>query len=390
MNKRTRRFPYLLPIFLSFYVMGFIDLIGVFSGYVKKDFGLSDSMAQLLPGVVFIWFALVPIPAGIFQDRKGKRLTVNLGLIITTLGLLVPFVYYSSITAILGFMILGIGNTILQVSANPLLFNISAKGNKAANLSLSHLIKAIAAISGPAITAALAGFAGNWRLVFPVYAGLSLIAAAWLFLMNTKESKFVKPPATFGGILSLLRKKFVAIMIVATFLVTGFNAGLNANISGFLLHRFAIPIESANQGISILVASLAIGLLVGSLVLRKIRPVNFLYGSVLVTLLGLTGIMVTREINLARIMIFVAGIGFSNIFPVLFAMIVERMPEYDNELSALIILSMTGGAIIPPVMGLITNYAGVTTSMLVPAACILYVFIATYYAVNTENEGTTT
>ncbi|HYW96863.1 MAG TPA: hypothetical protein VE870_14810, partial [Bacteroidales bacterium] len=172
----------------------------------------------------------------------------------------------------------------------------------------------------------------------------------------------------------------VVIMIIATFLIVGFDVAMNSNISIFLVNRFAITFESASLGISIYFASLVVGRLIGSFVLRKIKSGNFLYGSILVTLLGLTGIMVTRDLNLARIMIFVAGFGFSNIFPIIFALIVERMPKYDNELSSLIILSVIGGAVIPPVMGVISDHFGVATSMLVLVLCILYVFFASYYA----------
>ncbi len=175
-------------------------------------------------------------------------------------------------------------------------------------------------------------------------------------------------------------------MIIATFLIVGFDVGMNSNISIFLVNRFAISLESASLGISIYFASLVAGRFIGSFVLRTIKPANFLYGSILITFLGLTGIMVTRDLNLARIMIFVAGLGFSNIFPILFAVIVERMPEYDNELSSLIILSVIGGAVIPPVMGIITDHFGVTTSMLVLVVCIIYVFFASWYALAPQDE----
>ena len=126
MNKQIS-IKHMIPVFLSFYIMGFVDLVGVATGYIKQDFNLSESMAQLLPSMVFIWFALVAIPTGIFQDRKGKKKTVLISLIITGVGLIIPFIHYSYATIVIAFIILGIGNTILQVSANPLLIDISSK-----------------------------------------------------------------------------------------------------------------------------------------------------------------------------------------------------------------------------------------------------------------------
>ena len=78
----------MIPVFATFYVMGFVDLVGMATGYVKEDFQLSDSMAQLLPSMVFLWFALLSIPTGIFQDRRGKKLTANIGMLLTAVGCL--------------------------------------------------------------------------------------------------------------------------------------------------------------------------------------------------------------------------------------------------------------------------------------------------------------
>ena len=215
----------LIPVLATFYVMGFVDLVGMATGYVKEDFQLADSLAQLLPSMVFLWFALLSIPTGIFQDRRGKKLTANIGMILTALGLMVPFIHYSYLTAIIGFMILGIGNSILQVSANPLLLDISSDDSKAANLSLSQFIKATAAMMGPIITAALVKFTGNWRLIFPVYAGITVLTVIWLYSLKIEESRPEKKPATFRSVLALFRKPFVVVMVISTFLMVGFDVG---------------------------------------------------------------------------------------------------------------------------------------------------------------------
>lgn len=380
------RLKYLLPVLLSFYVMGFVDLVGVATGFVKEDFGLSDTLAQLLPSMVFLWFAIISIPTGIFQDRKGKKTAVNLGMGLTALGMLFPFIHYTYLTAIIGFMILGIGNTVLQVSANPLLLDISAKGNMAANLSLSQFIKAIASMLGPIIVAGLARYTGNWKLIFPIYAALSAISVLWLYSVKIEEHKAEKPPATFSSVLSLLNKPFVSIMVLATFLSVGFDVGMNSNISNFLNVRFSISLESASLGISIYFASLVVGRFLGAFLLRAMKSSTFLYISLLITLIGLAGILTSNNLMITRVMIFIAGFGFSNIFPVIFALIVERMPEYDNELSSLIILSVVGGAVIPPIMGLISDNFGVTLSMSVLVICTLYILFASHYAIRQSKK----
>jgi fucose permease len=384
--KKQNSLKYVLPVLLSFYVMGFVDLVGVATGYVKKDFQLSDSMAQLLPSMVFLWFALISIPTGIFQDRKGKRFTVNLGMAITGIGMLFPFIHYTYFTAILGFMVLGIGNTILQVSANPLMLDISSDESKAANMSLSQFIKAIAAMLGPIIITALVKYTGNWKLIFPIYAGLSALSVIWLYSVKIEEYKSDKEPATFGSVLSLFKKPFVIIMILSTFLMVGFDVGINSNIANFLKTRFSISLESASLGISVYFASLMVGRFMGAIMLRKINPYGFLSWSIVITLIGLAGIIISDNLTVTRIMIFVAGLGFSNTFPIVFSLIVGRMPEYANELSSLIILSVVGGAIIPPVMGLISEHISVTACLYVLVICVLYVGFASWYAIRTKSK----
>jgi FHS family L-fucose permease-like MFS transporter len=376
----------LVPVFFSFYVMGFVDLVGVATGFVKEDFHLSDTVAQLLPTMVFLWFALLSIPTGIFQDRRGKKFTVNLGMAITGIGMLVPLFYYSFITAFLGFMILGIGNTILQVSANPLLLDISSKDGKAANLSLSQFIKAVAGMLGPIITAALARYFDNWRLIFPIYAAISLLSVIWIYSVKVEESKSEKAPATFGSVIRLFKKPFVIVMILSTFMMVGFDVGMNSNIANFLKTKFSISLESASLGISIYFASLMAGRFSGAILLRKLNTQKFLLWSVALTLFGLAGIFLTDNLTLTRIMIFVAGLGFSNTFPIIFALTVERMPEYANELSSLIILSVIGGAVIPPIMGLISDNISVTASLSVLVLCIIYVGFASLYASRTSRQ----
>lgn len=371
---------HIVPVFLSFYIMGFVDLVGVATGYIKQDFNLSDSMAQLLPSMVFIWFALVSIPTGIFQDRHGKRKTVSISMIITGIGLLIPFISYSYATIVIAFVILGIGNTILQVSANPLLIDISSKESKAANLSLSQFIKAIASMLGPILTAALAKYTGNWKLIFPIYAVISVLAAFWLSSVKIEESKPEKEPATLKSVLKLFKIKYIVVMLLSVFFMVGFDVAINSNIANFLSTRFTINLETASMGISVYFAALMVGRFAGAFLLRKLNVVKFLVVSTILTLVGLGALIAINNLNAAWVLIFVTGLGFSNIFPIIFTIAVEKRPEYANEISGMIILAVCGGAVIPPIMRVISDAFGVTQSLFVLVACILYVSYSAYFA----------
>ncbi|NJO91781.1 MAG: sugar MFS transporter [Chloroflexia bacterium] len=119
----------IIPVFLSFFVMSFVDLVGIGVDRAKLDFELSDTVAQLIPSAAFLWFLLLSVPTGVIQDRLGKKKTLNIGILITALGLFIPFVVYTFPSILIGFALLGIGNTIIQVSANPLLVDVVAKNH---------------------------------------------------------------------------------------------------------------------------------------------------------------------------------------------------------------------------------------------------------------------
>ena len=142
MNSKIKM-SYVLPVLMSFFVMSFCDLVGIGVDRIKLDFNLSNTLAQLIPSAVFVWFFVLSVPVGILQDRFGKRTILNLGMIITAVGLLFPFFIFSFSTALVGFALLGIGNTIVQVSANPLLVDVVPPNRASSFLSFSQFVKAI-------------------------------------------------------------------------------------------------------------------------------------------------------------------------------------------------------------------------------------------------------
>jgi FHS family L-fucose permease-like MFS transporter len=146
----------ILPVFLSFVVMGFIDIIGVATGYIKQDFGLTDFVAQFLPMMVLLWFFVLSVPIGVLQDKYGKRNMLNIGMVIQAVGLGLPFVHYSFGMMFASFILLGIGNTVIQVSANPLLQDVTPSEKLASYMSTSQFVKAIISFSGPIIASFMA------------------------------------------------------------------------------------------------------------------------------------------------------------------------------------------------------------------------------------------
>jgi fucose permease len=237
---------------------------------------------------------------------------------------------------------------------------------------------------GPMITAGLALYTGNWKLVFPVFAAISFISAIWLNTIKIEESKPKKAPATFKSSFALLKNSYIRITIIAIFFMVGFDVAMNTNIATFLTAKFSISLEAASMGIVIYFSSLMAGRTIGAILLRKVNIKIFMVVSTILAIVGLVGLIFSENLLLTQILIFVAGFGFSNVFPIMFALIVEKKPDYANELSGLIILAVSGGAIIPPVVGFFSDMFGIIATIYVLIFCMLYIAYASYYVIKTD------
>ena len=114
----------LMPVMLAFFCMGFVDMVGIATNYVKVDFGLNDTLANLLPSMVFFWFFIFAVPTGMLMNRIGRRRTVLLSLAVTLFSLVLPLFGYSFALMIVSFSLLGIGNALMQTSLNPLMSSV--------------------------------------------------------------------------------------------------------------------------------------------------------------------------------------------------------------------------------------------------------------------------
>jgi len=369
----------IFPVLFSFIVMGFIDIIGVATNYVKQDFALTDFVAQFLPMMVLLWFFVLSIPAGVLQDRYGKRNMLNLGMVIQAVGLGLPFTYYSFPMMFASFVLLGIGNTVIQVSANPLLQDVTPPDKLASFMSTSQFVKAVISFSGPIIATFMASHMGNWKLVFAVYGITSLLAAFWLSMTLVQESKPDRKPASFSSCFSLLKNRFVALMALSIFLIVGTEVSVNTNISGILISKFSVPLETAALGISFFFAGETISRFLGAIILNVIKPRLFLLLIVLLALLGVLGVLLAPTNALAFAAVFIIGLGAGNMFPIIFSLALEKMPERANEISGLLIMAVSGGAVIPLVMGLVSTLAGPVASISVIGGCMLYILWVSFY-----------
>ncbi|NOR33554.1 MAG: MFS transporter [Bacteroidales bacterium] len=369
-----------LPVLMASLLMGFADIVGVATGYIKKDFGLGDDLAQLIPFMALVWFFLLSVPAGILQDKYGKRTMLNIGMGLIGVGMVVPFFHYSFPVMLLAMILMGIGNTIVQVSANPLLMDVLPKERFSSFMSLSQFIKAISSLLGPIIATFVAIQFGDWKLVFAVYGVTSLIAVAWLYFTKIEESKRDGKPATFKSCFSLLKNKYVLFMALGIFFLVGADVGMNTNIANYLQSSFGLTLEKASLGISIYFAALMISRFLGAVLLNWIDARKFLVGTAVLALLSMLAMIFAPSVMIARGAIFMVGLASGNLFPLIFAITLEKMPSRANEVSGLMIMAISGGAFVPPLMGVMSANVGMIASLMVLVVCMLYILGASIYA----------
>lgn len=379
MTTKQANWNKLLPAFFAFIVMGFVDIIGVATGYIQLDFKLTNFIAQFLPMMVLLWFFILSVPAGVLQDKYGKKNMLMIGMVIQAVGLGLPFVNYSFAMMFASFILLGIGNTIIQVSANPLLQDVSPAQKLASYMSTSQFVKAIISFSGPLIAAFVASRFGDWRLVLAIYGITSLLGALWLLMTPIVESKPDRKPATFASCFGLLKNRFVALMALSIFLIVGVEVATNTNISNILIAKYGITMEKAVWGISAFFAGETVSRLIGAIILNWIKPRVFLLLTALTSLLGVVGVFISPVFTVALVSIFIIGLGAGNMFPIIFSLSLEKMPDRANEISGLLIMAVSGGAVIPLVMGLVSTMVSPLASVLVIGVCLLYILWVSFY-----------
>ena len=357
MNKQNSKAIY--PILFGFFVMGFADVVGIATNYVKVDFSLSDTLANLIPMMVFLWFALFSIPTGVMMGKVGRRNTVVIALAVTALAMLLPLFFYDFACILLAFALLGIGNTILQVSLNPMVANVVSPDRITSVLTLGQFIKSISSFLGPIIAGAAASFWGDWKLIFLVYAVTTLISTIWLISTIPGKEKLEEAGATFATTLSLFKDKYIVSLFLGILFIVGIDVGLNTTIPKLLMERTGMPVSEAGLGTSLYFAARTIGSFAGAFLLAKLSGARFLKYSMFV-------------------MIVIVGLACANVFSIIFSYALQHKPERANEISALMIMGVSGGALITPLMGIVADGFGQVAGLSILMLCILYICIISF------------
>jgi fucose permease len=372
MNRKT------FAILLAFLCMGFGDAVGPFVGLAKEQFALSNFEAQLIAFMGFIMFGLLSVPMGLVQDRTGKKFVLMLGLAIALLGLILPLFGLSSYALfLLTILLLGAGAAILQVAGNPIMRDVSELGRYSRNLSFGQFIKAIGSLSGSLIPFAAAKWMGmDWKVLFPVYVASLLITLIIIGFTKIEEQK-TDSPATFSSCFSLLSNRFILLMVLGIFVYVGIEICLSSGVPILLSSHYGIDLKTWGLlGNAFFFIAILSGRFLGSVILTWMKPRTFFRLTVALSILGLLLVFVDNRV-ITLVGVFLTGLGFANIFPLIFSITVDSMPERANEISGLMVTAIAGGAFIPPLMGLLADATSVRFGFIVPLIGIGFIALLT-------------
>lgn len=364
------------PIFLAFLVMGVADTMGPMSKAAQDAFGVSNLMAKLLPFFVFIAFAALSVPGSLLAARIGKKKLLLTGLALNIVAVAVPTFMVPGFPLLLAcIFLLGVGTTFLQVAGNPIMRDVSAEGAYSRNLAMAQGIKGIGSFGSTALLALVAIIpflaAKQWRGAFPVYLVLMALTFIGIASLKIEEAKADKPPG-IGSSLGLLTEPVFALAVLGIFLYVGAEVCMTSSLER-QMNSVGIQGEWANYlGPTAFLVALTFSRLVAGSVSLSARV--FFRLSAVLGLAGLAFILTSNKpLTVAGAIL--GGLGFGNIWPMLFSITVEEKPERANELSGLMCMAISGGALIPLLMGRLVDVRWGAMAFLVPAGCFIYLLL---------------
>jgi len=380
---------YLIPVMLCFFCMGFVDLVGIASNYVKEDLGLTDSVANIFPSLVFFWFLIFSVPTGMLMNKIGRKNTVLLSLVVTVVSLFIPLLGNSFTMMLIAFSLLGIGNAFMQTSINPLAMLIIGDKNLASTLTFGQFVKAIASFLAPYLamwgaTAAMPSFGYDWRVLFIVYFVVGVLGTLLLWVTPIYEEQGARDKeqevrgqsvfSEFVDCFKLLSKPIVLLSFFGIMCHVGIDVGTNTTAPKLLMERVGMSLNEAAFATSLYFIFRTIGALTGSFFLRVMKTRWFFIISVCLMAASMALMFGGQSKMVLYTAIALVGYGNSNIFSMAFSEALLSVPDKQNEVSGLMIMGLFGGTIFPLIMGFMSDAMGQAGAVAVMAIGVIYLF----------------
>ncbi len=371
----------LIPVMFCFFAMGFVDLVGIASNYVKEDLQLTDSVANVFPSLVFFWFLIFSVPTGILMNKIGRKRTVLLSLFVTVVSLALPLFGETFPVMLVSFSLLGIGNALMQTSLNPLISTVIKGGHLASTLTFGQFIKAIASFLAPYLAmwgavAVLPSFGLSWRVLFLVYFVVGVFATL-LLLATPIEEESAERSSSVIDCLKLLKNPIVLLSFIGIMCHVGIDVGTNTTAPKILMERLGWSLNEAAFATSLYFIFRTLGCLTGSIILRVVKTRVFYVVSIVMMALSMAGMFFGHTQAVIYVAIALVGYGNSNVFSMVLSQALLSLPERQNEVSGLMIMGLFGGTVFPLLMGFASDAVGQYGAVAVMAVGVIYLFTYT-------------
>ena len=377
-NKKTA----FVPVMLCFFAMGFVDLVGIASNYVKEDLNLTDKVANIFPSLVFFWFLIFSVPTGVLMNKIGRKKTVLLSLYVTILSLLLPLFNNGFVVMLVSFSLLGIGNALMQTSLNPLVSSVIEGDDLASTLTFGQFIKAIASFFAPYLamwgaTSIIPNLGFGWRVLFLIYFIIGVLATVLLAVTPIKREvknhgEYMSVGHQFKACFKLLGKPIVLLSFIGIMCHVGIDVGTNTTAPKLLMERLGMTLNDAAFATSLYFIFRTIGCLTGSFFLRVMNHRSFFIISVTMIALSMVGMFAGTSRVVLYSAIALVGYGNSNVFSMVYTQALLSVPDKKNEISGLMIMGLFGGTVFPLIMGFASDAVGQAGAVAVMAVGVVY------------------
>ena len=380
----------ILPILAGFFVMGFGDIIGTVMIQVKNECAShADTISWLMPIFAYVWFLLISIPTGVLCGRLGRKNAVLVSLAVTIVAMFVPLGASAERwwLYIVAFALIGIGNTIIQAALPALMSNVVDKSQITSRISLGQFVKALCAALTPVFVYLTATLLGNWKLLFPLYGGLTVLAAIWLLVSKIPDER-TSAAATegrasdtsFSSCLAMLRHPYVLAMTVGILFSVGADVGFSVAIPEYLKNVYKVDVNKAGMGPTVYFVAKTVAAFLGAIVFARISAAKCFPWCMGIGILATAAILCVGTPQLFLVCVFVVALMTANSFGMCMGLAIDRVPEKTNEITALMVMAIVGGGLVSALLGVAQKAFGPTGIVLVLLVCIGYLFVLGLFA----------
>lgn len=391
-HKKETYTPALISLGILYFMLGFITCLNdTLVPFFKKGFELTYAESSLVQFYFFLTYGLMSIPAGKIVERTGYQKGMVLGFFIASIGAILFFPasafheYYLFISAL---FILAIGIVLLQVAANPFIILLGSPATASSRMTMIQGVGSIGTTIAPLfgayfILSRLEASASPGESVRYPYLGIAvllLLIALFVFLLKLPH---IKTGSGTGSKMFALSKDIFSFRqlnfgIIGIFAYVGAEVSIGTFLTNYISDTLNIPEKSANNYVAFYWGGMLLCRILGSFVLKHIKPPIVLAVGALLAILC---ILVSVNATGFPAVWFMIAVGLCNsvMFAIIFSLAVNGLDKFTTQASGLLSTAIIGGAIISYLVGVIKDYGSWDLAFMIPVLCYLYLL---FYGIN--------